>query len=132
MAPIALPSISVRKYHYTFRNISQDGKYQFRITRLVISFGLSQLNIANYLSYTISLLNISYYQPIRSSVFQVAIFLHPVVDISDTVRKRAAVITQCCCNRHVYRVVVYKKPTSSELNEGAQNKAEIITNFTFK
>jgi hypothetical protein len=79
-----------------------------------------------------SLLNISYYEPIRSSVFRVAIFLHPVVDVSGTVQKHAAVITQCCCNTHVYHVTVYKKPTSSELNEGAQNKAEIITNFTFK
>ena len=65
VAPIAFPSTSVRKYHFSFRNIPGDADLKFLLRLLLISFGLSQLNIAHHLKYTINL-NISYYQTIRS------------------------------------------------------------------
>jgi len=34
------------------------------------------------------------------------------------------------CIAHVYRVIVYKKQPFSQLKKRAENKSEIITNFT--
>ena len=56
--PIAVPSTSVRKYHSSFRNVSEEGRFQLTITSFGIIFGLSQLNIAHHLNYAINLPNI--------------------------------------------------------------------------
>jgi len=56
VAPIAVTSTSVRRYHFSFRNIPGDLK--FILSLLVISFGLPRLNIARHLNYTIKLFKI--------------------------------------------------------------------------